>query len=65
MIQLLVDANLDGHAELLEKRLNSAIWLELQKHLDIHSLTWNKLVSIEPPRMTSCGGIASNMAITC
>ena len=36
MIQLLVDANLDGHAKLLERRLNSAIWLEFQRHLDIH-----------------------------
>lgn len=38
MITLLVDANLDGHAELLERRLRSEEWKELSEHLEIHFL---------------------------
>jgi hypothetical protein len=51
VIQLLVDANLDGHAKLLERRLNSAIWLEPQSHLDIHFINldhWMKATTEEP-----------------
>lgn len=35
MLTLLVDANLDGHAQLLDMRLRSATWRELRDHLDI------------------------------
>ncbi len=35
MVTLLVDANLDGHAELLEMRLSTDFWRELRDHLDI------------------------------
>jgi hypothetical protein len=36
VVSLLVDANLDGHAELLDMRLRSEIWQEVHEHLDIH-----------------------------
>ena len=35
MIALLVDANLDGHAALLDARLRTDAWRELRDHLDI------------------------------
>ena len=35
MIRLLVDANLDGHAALLDARLRTDAWCELRDHLDI------------------------------
>ncbi len=35
VVTLLVDANLDGHAELLEMRLSTDFWRELRDHLDI------------------------------
>jgi hypothetical protein len=35
VITLLVDANLDGHAELLDMRLRSETWREVRDHLDI------------------------------
>lgn len=38
MISLLVDANLDGHADLLDMRLRTDAWRELRDHLDIHFL---------------------------
>ena len=38
MVTLLVDANLDGHAELLDMRLRSETWRELRDHLDIQIL---------------------------
>jgi hypothetical protein len=36
VITLLVDANLDGHAELLDMRLRTEAWRELRDHLDVH-----------------------------
>jgi hypothetical protein len=38
VVTLLVDANLDGHAELLDRRLRSATWQEVRDHLDIQFL---------------------------
>jgi len=38
VIALLVDANLDGHADLLAARLGSDVWREFHDHLDIHFL---------------------------
>ena len=38
MVTLLVDANLDGHAELLDMRLSTETWRELREHLDIQFL---------------------------
>ena len=38
MVNLLVDANLDGHAELLGMRLGTETWRELRDHLDIRFL---------------------------
>ena len=38
MVTLLVDANLDGHAELLDMRLRSETWQELRDQLDIQFL---------------------------
>ncbi len=38
MITLLIDANLDGHAELLDMRLRIDTWRELRDHLDIQFL---------------------------
>jgi hypothetical protein len=35
---LLVDANLDGHADLIELRLRTQTWRELRDHLDVHFL---------------------------
>jgi hypothetical protein len=35
VVTLLVDANLDGHAELLDARLRTEIWRELRDYLDI------------------------------
>jgi hypothetical protein len=35
---LLVDVNLDGHAELLDMRLGTDTWRELREHLAIHFL---------------------------
>jgi hypothetical protein len=32
---LLIDAHLDGHAELLAMRLNTEAWQELAAHLDV------------------------------
>lgn len=42
MVTLLVDANLDGHAELLDLRLQSDAWRELRDHLDIQFLHLEK-----------------------
>ncbi len=38
MVTLLVDANLDGHAELLAMRLKTETWRELRDYLDIQFL---------------------------
>ena len=38
MVLLLVDANLDGHAELLDMRLRTDSWRELRDHLDLQFL---------------------------
>ena len=38
MVSLLVDANLDGHAELLAMRLGTDTWRELRDHLVIQFL---------------------------
>lgn len=38
MVTLLVDANLDGHAELLTMRLATDYWQEWRDHLDIRFL---------------------------
>lgn len=38
MITLLVDANLDGHADLLAMRLSAEDWREFRDHLDIRFL---------------------------
>ncbi len=38
MVILLVDANLDGHAELLDMRLRTETWREVRDYLDIHLL---------------------------
>jgi hypothetical protein len=37
-VTLLIDAHLDGHAELLAMRLNTEAWRELATHLDIRFL---------------------------
>lgn len=38
MVTLLVDANLDGHAELVAMRLGTDTWREWRDHLDIQFL---------------------------
>jgi hypothetical protein len=38
VVTLLIDANLDGHAALLEMRLGTETWRELRDHLDIRFL---------------------------
>jgi len=38
VVTLLVDANLDGHADLLQMRLRTDAWRELHDHLDIQFL---------------------------
>jgi hypothetical protein len=38
VVTLLVDANLDGHAELLAMRLGTETWRELRDFLDIRFL---------------------------
>jgi hypothetical protein len=38
VVPLLVDANLDGHAELLAMRLRTEAWLEFLEHLDLRFL---------------------------
>ena len=38
MVSLLVDANLDGHAALLDMRLRTETWRELRDHLGIQFL---------------------------
>jgi hypothetical protein len=38
VVTLLIDANLDGHAALLEMRLGTEAWRELRDHLDIRFL---------------------------
>jgi|ERR1019366_2309253 hypothetical protein len=38
VVTLLVDVNLDGHAELLAMRLGTAVWRELRDHLDLQFL---------------------------
>jgi hypothetical protein len=38
VITLLIDANLDGHAELLDMRLRTEMWREVRDHLDMHFL---------------------------
>lgn len=35
MVTVLVDANLDGHAELLEMRLQTDTWREMRDHLQL------------------------------
>jgi hypothetical protein len=40
VVTLLVDANLDGHAELLDMRLRTKTWRELRDYLDIQFLTF-------------------------
>jgi hypothetical protein len=35
---LLIDANLDGHAELLDRRLSTETWRELREYLDVRLL---------------------------
>ncbi len=35
MVSLLVDANLDGHAELIAMRLRTDLWREVRDHLDL------------------------------
>lgn len=42
MVQLLVDANLDGHAALLDMRLRTQMWRELRDHLDIQLVHFEK-----------------------
>jgi Domain of unknown function (DUF5615) len=43
VITLLVDANLDGHAELLEARLQSEYWREFRNHLGIRFVHFDDL----------------------
>ena len=43
MVTLLVDANLDGHAELLDLRLRTDTWRELRDHLDLHFLYFEEV----------------------
>jgi hypothetical protein len=43
VITLLVDANLDGHAELLDLRLRTDDWREFRDHLDIRFLHLNEV----------------------
>lgn len=43
MVALLIDANLDGHAELLDMRLRSQTWRELRDHLDIQFLHFEQV----------------------
>jgi hypothetical protein len=38
VVVLLIDANLDGHAALLDRRLGSDPWREIRQHLDIRLL---------------------------
>ncbi|HWY88160.1 MAG TPA: hypothetical protein VNX28_15625 [Gemmataceae bacterium] len=38
MASLLIDANLDGHAEVLDSRLRSDTWRDVRDHLDIQFL---------------------------
>jgi len=42
VVTLLVDVNLDGHAELLEMRLGTDLWRELRDHLDIRFLHFDQ-----------------------
>lgn len=43
MVSLLVDANLDGHAELLAMCLQSDNWRELRDHLDLRFLQFEQV----------------------
>jgi len=38
VIALLIDANLDGHAQLLDQRLRTPTWQEMRDHLDLRIL---------------------------
>lgn len=38
MVSILIDANLDGHGNLLDMRLRTDTWRELRDHLDLHFL---------------------------
>ncbi len=40
MVALLVDANLDGHAQLIDRRLRGDTWREVREYLDIQFLTF-------------------------
>jgi hypothetical protein len=42
VITLLVDANMDGHAQLLDMRLRTETWRELRDHLDIRFLNFEQ-----------------------
>jgi hypothetical protein len=43
VIALLVDANLDGHADLLDRRLGTDDWREIREHLDIRFLHFEQV----------------------
>jgi hypothetical protein len=43
VITLLVDANLDGQAELLDMRLRTETWRELREYLDIRLLHFQQI----------------------
>ncbi|MFO0968071.1 MAG: hypothetical protein U0793_21150 [Gemmataceae bacterium] len=43
MINLLVDANIDGHGDLLDQRLQTDKWKEVRDHLDIRVLNFESV----------------------
>jgi hypothetical protein len=43
VVTLLLDANLDGHGELIAMRLGTAVWRELRDHLDIRFLHFEQV----------------------
>jgi hypothetical protein len=40
---LLIDANLDGHAEVLDRRLRSDTWRDVRDHLDLQFLHFEQV----------------------
>jgi hypothetical protein len=42
VVTLLVDVNLDGHAQRLEMRLGADLWRELRDHLDVRFLHFDQ-----------------------
>lgn len=64
MVILLVDINLDGHAEVLDARLRTETWREVRDHLGMVILRFREAGLPQMPKTMSFGDSARSAAIT-